>query len=258
MVASMQCISPDWDVAEKIVACVTSREGGASEPPYHSLNFAKHVGDEERNVDQNRKLLAARLDPNLRWQWLQQNHGVETVTITEAAEPITADGLLTREPGVVCCVLTADCLPVFFAAKDGSEIALVHAGWRGLAAGILENAVAKFASTTKDLCVWLGPAIGPCHFEVGSEVKAAFSSQAQSPAEKSALQSCFKATSNPQKTMADLYAIARIKLARLGLSNVYGGDRCTYCEAEEFYSFRREGITGRMLSMIYIDTANSE
>lgn len=252
MVKSFNTISPDWDVSDRVFACVTRRAGGVSQAPYHSLNFAKHVGDEATLVEENRKLFAAQFEANLKWQWLQQQHGVETIEITTAGEPITADGLLTREAGLVCCVLTADCLPVFFANRDGTEVALVHAGWRGLSAGILENALASLSAPTKELVAWLGPAIGPCHFEVGLDVKELFVSRAQSISEKAALDACFSSTENDAKFMADLYALARLRLRKYGLDDVRGGDRCTFCEDKEFYSFRRDGDTGRMLSMIYI------
>lgn len=249
---SLKSISPSWDVSDRVVACVSNRAGGKSNPPYHSLNFAKHVGDKDVLVEQNRQLLAAQYDSNLRWQWLRQVHSVETAEVTTAGEPITADGLLTREAGLVCCVLTADCLPVFIANRQGSEVALVHAGWRGLSAGILENTLAKLVTPPEELAVWLGPAIGPCHFEVGLEVKESFVSSAQSISEKVDIEDCFSAAKNSKKVMADLYALARLKLGRLGLHDVHGGDHCTFCEEQNFYSFRRDGITGRMLNMIYI------
>lgn len=252
MVMSLNSISPSWDVSDRVVACVSNRTGGMSKPPYHSLNFAKHVGDEDVLVEQNRQLLAAQYDSNLRWQWLQQVHGVETAEITSAGAPITADGLLTREAGLVCCVMTADCLPVFFANREGTEVALVHAGWRGLAAGILQNTLAKLITPVEELAVWLGPAIGPCHFEVGLEVKKAFVSSAQSITEKADIADCFSTGKNSKKLMADLYALATLKLGGLGLHNVHGGDHCTFCEEQNFYSFRRDGVTGRMLNMIYI------
>lgn len=252
---SLNSISPDWDVSDRVVACVTSRAGGESKPPYHSRNFAKHVGDEDALVEKNRKHFVAQFDPELQWQWLQQVHGIETIEITAAGESITADGLLTREVGLVCCVLTADCLPVFFANQEGTEVALVHAGWRGLSAGILENTLAKLVTPAKDLVAWLGPAIGPCHFEVGLEVKELFVSKALSIPEEVALEACFASTENNGKVMADMYALAKLKLGKLGLHNVHGGDRCTFCEEQEFYSFRRDGATGRMLSMIYIKGA---
>lgn len=255
---SSDLLSPDWQVPDSVVACVTSRKGGVSKPPYDSFNFAMHVDDDETRVEENRKILAARFEPSLKWQWLQQVHGVETVEVSAAGEPIEADGLSTRVPGLVCCVLTADCLPVFLASRDGTEVALAHAGWRGLSQGILENTVASLATPAKELVAWLGPAIGPCHFEVGLEVRGIFVGKAQSLSERAALESSFSASATRGKVKADLYALAKLKLAALGLNNVHGGEYCTFCEDRRFYSFRRDGVTGRMLSMIYIKEAGVE
>ncbi|PCJ17790.1 MAG: hypothetical protein COA96_17465 [SAR86 cluster bacterium] len=250
-------IYPDWNVSSKIVASTSTRGGGISTSPYDSLNFAEHVGDNDLNVKKNIELYTAQFNSALRWQWLNQIHGVETKEVTQVSKPINADGLLTREAGLVCCVLTADCLPVFFAAQDGSEIAIAHAGWRGLAAGILKNTLDKFSVPVEEVSVWLGPAIGFCHFEVGTEVKELFVSQADSMAEKMEIQQCFSAVKNSQKHMADLAAIAKLKLANLGLHQVSGGSHCTYCNSRDFYSFRRDGTTGRMLNIIYIDPDSS-
>jgi len=253
MAAELSILSPQWDVPNSVVAAVTTRAGGVSESPYASLNIANHVGDEPNNILQNRQLLSEKFGVNLRWQWLQQIHGVESVRVSEAKESIEADGLFTQASDLVCCVMTADCLPIFFAAKNGCEVAVAHAGWRGLAGGIVENTVSQFSVPTIDISAWLGPAIGPCHFEVGSEVRDVFLSQVSNPNNKLLLEQCFSPVENSPKLMADLVAVARLKLAALGITDVSGGDYCTYCNEEDFFSYRRDGVTGRLLSMIYID-----
>ncbi len=247
-------IYADWIVPANIVAFSTSRIGGVSEAPYASLNIAKHVGDKVEHVMANRALLSEKLSPQLRWQWLQQVHGTDVASITKPKPEITADALLTRSPNLVCCVQTADCLPVYLAAKDGTEVAIVHAGWRGLAAGIVENAISSMWTPATEIVAWLGPAIGPCHFEVGAEVKEAFLYTEESAEAESALESCFKLGTGAGKFMADLYAIAKFKLRQQGVAQVSGGDHCTHCEKDQLFSFRRDGLTGRMLNAIYIET----
>ncbi len=244
-------ISPNWKAPENVVALVTTRLTGVSEAPYQNCNFAQHVGDSSAAVAENRRRLAQQLDANLDWQWLQQVHGSEASEARGKNQHIAADGLYTKVPGISCCVLIADCLPVLFASRHGNEVAIAHAGWRGMAAGILENTVAKLSTRPADLISWLGPAIGPCHFKVGSEVKDIFLDNIQIGEEKQAIESCFELTENGGEYMADLYAIARHKLKQLGLVHVYGGSHCTFCEVKSFYSYRRDGQTGRMLSMIY-------
>jgi YfiH family protein len=246
-------IAADWAAPTKVVAFSTLRDGGVSKAPYESLNFAYHVGDSATNVHKNRTTLSAHLSPKLQWQWLQQIHGAGVVEVVEPTVELAADALFTKQPNVVCCVQTADCLPVFFAARNGSEVAIAHAGWKGLVAGVLENTVRKMSSDASEIIAWLGPAIGPCHFEVGAEVKESFLESANSLAVKESLEGCFKITRSSQKFMADIYAIARIKLSQLGISQITGGSHCTYCAEECFFSYRRDGVSGRMLNAIYID-----
>lgn len=246
-------IAADWAAPTKVVAFSTLRSGGVSKAPYESLNFAYHVDDSAANVDKNRAILSAQLPSKLQWQWLQQIHGTDVVEVIEPTVELAADALFTKQPNVVCCVQTADCLPVFFAARNGSEVAIAHAGWRGLVAGILENTVNKMSSDASDIIAWLGPAIGPCHFEVGAEVKEYFLESSDSSVVKKSLEDCFKITARRQKFMADIYAIARIKLSQLGISQITGGGHCTYCAEEHLFSYRRDGVSGRMLNAIYID-----
>lgn len=243
----------DWDSPPGIVAFSTTRIGGISAVPYASFNLAKHVGDDASRVQRNRTVLAENLPPKVHWQWLQQVHGCEVVTVSKPASELCADAIVTASPNLVCCVQTADCLPVFLAAKSGEEVALAHAGWRGLASGIVENTVASMSVPAAEVIAWLGPAIGPCHFEVGEEVKALFLDAVSSTESKTGLEPFFRSTMNTGKFMADIYAIARFKLLQLGVVQVFGGSRCTYCEEDLFFSYRRDGVTGRMLNLIYIE-----
>jgi len=254
-------LSPDWPDLPAVRAFTFTREGGVSQPPYTSLNLAQHVDDEDEAVASNRDRVAAWLPGAPRLQWLQQVHGDNVVTLpdigTVSATPITADGLIACAPGVACCVLTADCLPVFLASGQGDEVALVHAGWRGLAACIVERAVADMKVSPDNLRAWLGPAIAACHFEVGSEVREAFLAGAKSDGianSRELVAACFQATAKPDKFMADLYGLARLKLTALGVMSVSGGEHCTYCDDARFYSYRRDGRTGRNLSIIYLQT----
>jgi YfiH family protein len=246
--------APDWNAPENVVALQTTRQGGESKACFQGFNLAQHVGDSAQAVATNRTTLDRQLGGNLRWQWLQQVHGSDVVAAPAGDAVAVADGLFTRVPGIACCVLTADCLPVMFAAKSGDEVAVAHAGWRGLAAGIIENTVNSLSSSAADLIAWLGPAIGPCHFEVGAGVRTAFLNAAATPAAGEAIEGCFQASRDAGKYRADLYAIARVKLHQLGLQQVWGGDYCTVCDEELFYSFRRDGDTGRMASIIYLKT----
>ena len=255
----MQAVSmliPDWNVSSNVVAAQTTRRGGVSGAAYSELNMAEHVGDSKAAVRQNRQAIAEQTGADIQWQWLQQVHGNEVVVIESKRKPLIADALVTRTTGVACCVLTADCLPVFIAAKNGSEVAIVHAGWRGMASGIIENTIRTLVTPAADVAVWLGPAIGPCHFEVGEEVKQLFSSAAGASQSDSEIAGCFQASEHSGKYMADLFQLARIKLHRLGINHISGGGLCTYCQPELFYSYRRENPTGRMLSMIYLKASN--
>lgn len=251
---SPQYYNPQWPVPDNVVAAVTTRHGGVSKAPFDELNLALHVADEPEAVLRNRQLLANALSAAdahsetslLQWQWLEQVHGNRVVRVDSAQAPVTADGLITSTPGLACCVLTADCLSVFLAARDGSEVAVLHGGWRSLAADIIGNAVRQMVTPASDIVAWLGPAIGPCHFEVGGEVRDAFVS------EFAGTDACFKPVAGTQKLMADLYELATMQLSLLGVSNVSGGGECTVCMADKYYSYRRSGVTGRQLSLIYV------
>ncbi len=235
-------IYPNWPAPATVLAVTTTRQGGCSAPPYESFNLAMHVGDNPQTVAANRACLHG--VPNTT-AWLNQTHGT-TCTRLPGAEQAEADAAWTNTPGQVCAVLTADCLPVLFCDRRGTRVAAAHAGWRGLAAGVLEATVAAMDCAPADLLAWLGPAIGPQRFEVGAEVRAAFTDR--NPATHAA----FRAHHRPGHWLADLYAIARLNLRQVGVTAVYGGDFCTYSEPQRFFSFRRDGVTGRMASLIWL------
>ncbi len=249
---------PDWPAPAHIKAVITTRHGGLSEPPYESNNLGLHVGDAEDAVMQNRKLLAEAIGKHLHFQWLTQVHGNTVLTLDKALvdEGAKADVLYTRQKNMACGVLTADCLSVFFCDENGEEIAVAHAGWRGLATGVLERTIATFAAEPNTLMAYLGPVIGPCHFEVGDEVRQAFL-DLDLPEINNQHSILFHEDENGQnessrhKWMADLYAIAKIILASRGLTKIYGEPICTYCEFDNYYSFRRDGETGRFASVIW-------
>ena len=244
-------IFPDWQVDAKVVALTTTRKLGSSRGHFEGLNIATHVGDDIECVIRNRDLLLEKLDDNVHMQWLEQVHGTDIVEARKGIEVITADACYTSQPGIACCVTTADCLPVLITNKAGDMVAGVHAGWRGLSAGILERTLEKFSCSSRDIFVWLGPAIGPCHFEVGADVKEAYLTSASKEIVLM-LGECFVPTEIPGKFMANLYGLAKIKLNQLGVKNISGGEFCTFCEENDFYSYRRQAKTGRMVSLTYI------
>jgi YfiH family protein len=235
---------PDWPAPATVHAAQTTRVGGVSKPPYDSLNLGAHTGDAPEDVAENRRRLHEHLRLPAEPAWLAQVHGTDVVAA--AAGPATADGSWTDQPGVVCTVMAADCLPVLLCDQAGETVAAAHAGWRGLAGGVLERAVAAMQRPPSRLLAWLGPAIGPDVFEVGEEVRAQFL-QADPQANQ-----CFRRS--PQgRWLADLYALARRRLARAGVEAVYGGGFCTVRQRDLFYSYRRDGRTGRMASLIWLD-----
>ena len=241
-------IVPDWPAPPKVRALQTTRQGGVSRPPYARLNLGDHVGDDRLAVAANRALLRESLAGGGDPVWLEQVHGtrvVDAASCSPVAPPAQADASFAREPGVVCTVMTADCLPVLFCADDGSVVAAAHAGWRGLLAGVLEETVAAMAVPAGTVLAYLGPAIGPRAFEVGDEVRTAF------VAADAALAAAFK-PARPGKWLADLYMLARLRLAGQGVVRVYGGDFCTHSDGYRFFSYRRDGQTGRMASMIWL------
>ncbi|MES3009130.1 MAG: peptidoglycan editing factor PgeF [Pseudomonadota bacterium] len=244
-------IQPSWAAPASVVALVTTRLGGVSKSPFNTFNLALHVKDNPVDVTSNRALLQELLGAPLHLQWLEQVHGTQIVHAEAGAGERCGDAVFVDTPGLAGVVMTADCLPVFLAARDGRSVAVAHAGWRGLADGILERTLSCFAVPASEVIAWLGPAIGPCHFEVGAEVREIFLNSTADPLLRERL--CaegFRLAESADKYLADLYALARLKLLAAGVASVSGGGWCTHCDASRFYSYRREGVTGRMASVI--------
>ena len=240
-------IVPEWPAPARVRSLLTTRHGGVSRGVYASLNLGDHVGDDPLAVTENRRRLASGLGVvPVTPLWLNQVHGVAVVDAERAlASPRpVADASFSRKPGLACAVMTADCLPVLLCSKSGMVVAAAHAGWRGLHAGVLEHTVEAMACAGEEILAYLGPAIGPQAFEVGDEVRAAFVDADQQA------EAAFKPLRG--KWLADIYLLARQRLARLGVNAVFGGDYCTVGEAERFFSYRRDGVTGRMASMVWL------
>ncbi len=235
---------PDWPAPAAVRALVTTRAGGVSAGAYASLNLGTRCGDDPAAVAENRRRLAALLPAEP--AWLRQVHGVRVAEADDVrGEEPEADAAVARRPGTVCAVLVADCLPVLFAREDGGAVAAAHAGWRGLAAGVLEATLEALGARPESLLAWLGPAIGPRVYEVGDEVRDAFL------ARDAAAAAAF-APARPGHWLLDLYAAARGRLAARGLTRVYGGGLCVHTEHERFYSYRRERTTGRMAALVWL------
>ncbi len=237
-------IEPDWPAPPGVRALSTLRPGGFSRGAFAGFNLGDHVGDDPDAVAGNRALLRRAAGLPAEPCWLRQVHGSGVIAACEGPAAAPADGSWTDRPGRVCVVLTADCLPVLLARRDGSAVAALHAGWRGLAAGVLEAGVAALGGGA-DLVAWLGPAIGPDHFEVGPEVRAAF------VAADAGAAAAFRPAARPGHHLADLYALARRRLARAGVASLHGGGWCTFADAGRFYSYRRDGTTGRMATLVW-------
>ena len=253
---SVQILRPEWPAPPKVHAAFTLRSGGVSAAPFDSLNLGAHVGDQAAAVAENRRRVRAKLSLPEEPAWLEQVHGVEVVDLdgatpaagatlhAPAAGMPAADAVVSRRAGRVCAVQVADCLPVLLATRDGSAVAAAHAGWHGLAAGVLEATVKRLAAEPADLLAWLGPAIGPAHFEVGAEVRQAFL------AHEAAAADAFAANTRG-RWQCDLAGLARRRLAALGIGAVFGGRWCTYTDASRFFSYRRDGRCGRMAALIW-------
>lgn len=235
-------LTPDWPAPANVRACVTTRSGGVSVAPFDSFNLGDHVDDDPVAVTSNRQHLVDTL--GCQPAWLRQVHGI-VVAEADPATVIEADGNWTATPGIACTAMTADCLPALFCDRAGTRVAAAHAGWRGLAGGVLEATVKALDVAPQELLVWLGPAIGPTAFEVGGEVREAF---VQQHAEAAA---AFVPSANAGKFMADIYQLARIRLAAIGVTAVSGGGLCTYNDPR-FYSYRRSARTGRFASLIWL------
>jgi hypothetical protein len=237
-------LQPDWPVSPNVRAAVTTRTGGVSAGRYASFNLATHVGDDLAAVAENRRRLRKALELPGEPYWLEQAHGADIAVIPDGP-PGAADGAVSFTRGVVCAVLVADCLPVILASRDGRCGGVAHAGWRGLAAGVIEATIARLDCNPKDLVAWLGPSIGPQAFEVGDDVRSAF--VADDPGSAAHF-----LTGHADRYFADLQALARRRLARAGVTDVHGGGHCTVSEPARFYSHRRDGRTGRMAALLWL------
>ena len=238
-------ITPEWPAPANVHALSTLRTGGYSSGPYKGFNLADHTGDNAAAVRSNRVLLREHFSLPAEPIWLQQVHSNRIIAADPDKVGDEADGSWTSRAGSVCAVMTADCLPVLICNQQGNKVAAAHAGWRGLHAGVVTNAIRKLESDPAELMVWLGPAIGPRAFEVGAEVFRAFTDR------NAENLSAFRRTGD-QHWLCDLYQLARIELFNQGLTSVFGGNECTFTDEQRFYSYRRDGDTGRMASLIWL------
>jgi polyphenol oxidase len=241
---NIRVIEPDWPAPAGIRAISTLRAGGFSQGRFAGLNLAAHVGDDAAAVAENRRCLREAFAFERQPSWLAQVHGINVVNLDSGDAGLPADAAITRRAGPVCAILSADCLPILLTDSRGTTVAAAHAGWRGLAAGIIEATVDAVGKPGRDLLAWLGPAIGPAHFEVGAEVRDAL--MAGDPDAAGAFRI------NAQgRFMADLPGLARRRLQALGIGRIYGGGQCTFSDAARFYSYRRDGQTGRQATLIW-------
>lgn len=239
-------LSANWQAPPGVHAVCTLRTGGVSAAPFASLNLGLHVGDDPAAVTENRRQVAAVLRLPGEPLWLQQVHGTNVADADAGVQPgrEPADAIVTRHAGRVLAIMVADCLPVLFASEDGAMLGAAHAGWRGLAAGVLEATVAAMGVAPRRIHAWLGPAIGPAHFEVGDEVRAAFLAHAPGAA------AGFAANARG-RWQCDLALLARARLAALGVERVWSAALCTYAREAQCFSFRRDGRTGRMAALLW-------
>ena len=243
----MNILTPDWPAPKNVRSLQTTRHGGMSGAPYASLNLGDHVGDAPLAVERNRMLLEPLLPSEP--VWLKQVHGVTVADAAQADCWPEADACVSAHPGAVCVVMTADCLPVLLCDDKGSVVGAAHAGWRGLCDGVIEQTVQTMKVSPTTLMAWLGPAIGAQAFEVGDEVRAAFVAR-QPEAAAAFIPSPLKGEG--KKWLADIYQLARLRLHALGITRIYGGGLCTYTDRASFFSYRRDGMTGRMGTFIWL------
>ncbi|MEZ5498603.1 MAG: peptidoglycan editing factor PgeF [Steroidobacteraceae bacterium] len=244
MSTALQLLTPDWPLPNNVRAVVTGREGGVSTGRYASLNLGMHVGDEPAAVASNRMRLLEQLGSGVRPVWLQQVHGRRVVTLTSRTDTVEADAAVSFESGLACTIMVADCLPVLFATRDGRAVGAAHAGWRGLAAGVIEATVDAMRADPSQLLAWLGPCISVAHFEVGEEVRAAFVGR------DAAAATAFVRNARG-RWQCDLASLARQRLAGLGILSTGDAGLCNYSLAARFYSHRREQPTGRFAALIW-------
>ncbi len=243
------CLIPIWPAPLNIRALQTTRLGGVSRAPYHSLNLGSHVNDAPLDVARNRMLLNTLMPSEP--VWLEQVHGIVVANADSAGCLPMADACIATHRSAVCVVMTADCLPVLLCDQQGTVVGAVHAGWKGLAAGVIEATVQAMNVPAQNLMAWLGPAISQNAFEVGAEVRDTFI-VADPQAERAFV------VGQGGKWRADIYALARLRLNTLGITKIYGGEYCTYREAGRFFSYRRDGVTGRMGTFIWLESPQIE
>lgn len=264
MLGDLPTIEANWPAATHIKAYCTTRMGGYSQSPYHAFNLAEHVDETPSITKKNKQLLSEALALPSTPQWLTQVHGTHILQLhankkNHAAPQLShsaakidsvfpeADGCFTQETGVICAILTADCLPILITNRDGSLVAALHAGWRGLAAGICEAMYEKLKIAPTELLIWLGPAISQTAFEIDESILPQFSKK------NIDIEACIKQSKQPKKYYFDLYAYAKQIFLSLGITAIYGGEYCTYQQAHLFYSYRRHSSTGRMASLIWME-----
>jgi polyphenol oxidase len=243
-------LEPDWPAPPGVRVISTLREGGVSEGRYASLNLGDHVGDNAERVAENRQRLSRAALLPAKPHWLQQVHGVAVADLDQPDLALPADAAITRQRGRVCAILTADCLPIMLAAVSGDVVAAAHAGWRGLAGGVLESTMKALGLPGEQVQAWLGPAIGVAHFEVGAEVREVFL------VGNEAAEAAFQPNARG-RFMADLALLARLRLERLGVRRIYGGTECTYADPQRFFSHRRDGATGRQATLIWRESVKN-
>ncbi|MDH3327390.1 MAG: peptidoglycan editing factor PgeF [Gammaproteobacteria bacterium] len=245
---SSPIILPDWQVPSHVKAFSTTRSGGVSRGAFGSNNLASHVNDDKADVLKNRALLREKYELPSEPFWLNQTHSIRIVEagIGGAGDLVDADASFSHKAGEVCAVMTADCLPILLCDREGRQVAAIHAGWRGLLNGIIEETVQQFTLNGGDIVAWLGPAIGPKAFEVGPEVRDLFIDF-----DLDALQSFRQCTEN--KWLANIYELAKLRLKSCGVASIYGGDYCTFSDESTFYSYRRDNVCGRMATLIWLD-----
>ncbi|WP_339843381.1 peptidoglycan editing factor PgeF [uncultured Halopseudomonas sp.] len=241
---SFTALQAQWPAPEQVRTCITTRRGGCSQGPWKGFNLGDHVGDEPAHVAANRAELQRSL--GARPAWLKQVHGTVVVE-ANAGQILEADAAWTEEPGLACSIMTADCLPVLLCNQAGTRVAAAHAGWRGLLAGVLDNTVDAMDEAPGNLMAWLGPAIGPQAFEVGPEVFEAFC------AAHALSREAFVPSGRSDHYLADIYMLARQRLEACGVQRIYGAEHCTVSDPTQFFSYRRDGQTGRFVSMIWLE-----
>lgn len=244
----MTALFPNWQLPCNVKALSTTRVGGVSLPPYDSLNLGDHVGDDQNKVKTNRTLLVEKFGLPQFPAFLNQIHSTKVLNLSEQERDYCADAVYTNQSNQVCLVMTADCLPVLFASKNGDEVAAAHAGWRGLCEGVLEQTVQQFKCNPEEILVWFAPAIGKNAFQVGQEVVDQFVAK-----DPQAIQAFQADLNNAGKYFGDLYLLATQRLNKLGITQISGGEYCTYSDSERFFSYRREGKTGRMATLIWFE-----